>query len=490
MAFSFDKIMNSLYGEKKLAVKETQDPIPDEIIITPEYERVLELIQSQDSQVIFVTGGAGSGKSTLIRHIVKTSLSFIPIVAPTGIAALTVGGQTIHSFFKIPVIDDDEVYSSQALTTTLEKQYDWTLFSKINLVIIDEISMVRCDLLDAVDHVLRSVTKRDRPFGGIKMLFVGDLLQLPPVKKKTTLQKLQAKGYQDMWFFNAKCLRGQTFESIELESSFRHKDDIFLRLLNNIRKGENLQPSVDEINRKCFEATLKNHVLTVTSINKDADEINISNLRKIAANTEEFTAIAEGTYKIPTKNGEPDDRRLPSPYRLELKVGAMVMFTKNDIAKRWVNGTIGKVTGFDKENNITTILVNAPVGSNVIHRVNWEKWETMHYEYDYDLDKVKKVTTGAYVQYPLRLAWAITIHKCQSLTLDSLAIDLGSGAFEKGQTYVALSRCTSLEGISLKRKLTLADVKISNTIIKFYKTIRELRELGEVVGVVTNHLHK
>lgn len=474
-AISFDAINNKIYGTS-IKSEPTLEPVQSNITITPEYTRVMQLLDDPSKRLIFVTGGAGSGKSTLIRYIVKTRKQGTPVTAPTGIAALTIGGSTLHSFFKLPVIGDGEIFTQGSLLSIIEKKHDWSLFNRLDLIIIDEISMVRSDMLDAIDHMLRSITKRNELFGGIKMLFVGDLFQLPPITKpkQKIINLLTEEGYHDKYFFNAKCLRGYDFECVELSTSFRHKDPDFMDLLKNIRTGKNLTTSLLILNQQHSLDTTDNNYLTVTARNKDADELNITKLQNIPHPVEEFTAIVEGKFKYKDKNNNINDNALPSPYHLTLKKSAMVMFTKNDPTGRWVNGTIGIVTEIDRAGVTPAIVVNTPPGSSITHRVTPEKWEECKYYYDNESNKVARDVTGSYTQYPLRLAWAITIHKCQSLTLEKISIDLGDGgAFEEGQTYVALSRCTSLSGVHLKRRITPADIKVSEKISAFYKEIRK-----------------
>lgn len=470
MPINFGEIEKSIY--KTVLPPEPPSHCPEsDITVTPEYTRVMNYLDDPSVRLIFVTGGAGSGKSTLIKHIVKTRRQVTPVVAPTGIAALTICGSTIHSFFKIPVINDGEIYISSVLTSVLGKKQDWSLFSRLDLIIIDEISMVRCDLLDAIDHVLRSVTKRDELFGGIKMLFVGDLFQLPPIlkPKQSTANLLNAKGYQDKYFFNAKCFKEQDTEYVKLTTSFRHQDPDFMSLLNNIRQGKNLTTTLLMINRQHVPGEIGDQHLTVTARNAEADEINITKLSDIPHPEELFSAIVTGSFKYKDKTGE----NLPAPYHLTVKKGAMVMFTKNDISGRWVNGSIGIVTDIDRSGNIPAILVSTPPESKTTFRVTPEKWEEYGYHYDFNNENVVREDIGAYEQYPLRLAWAITIHKCQSLTLEKITIDLGGGgAFEEGQTYVALSRCKSLQGICLKRPLREADIKVSDKILQFYECLK------------------
>lgn len=473
MSFSFDVINQSIYNQEKFEV--SQPKLGQDIEVTSEYQQTLAHLRAPTTQIVFVTGGAGSGKSTLIKYIVSQTDIFgcVPVIAPTGIAALNVNGQTIHKFFKIPVIGDNEIYTSQALITLLEQQHDWSIFNKISLIIIDEVSMVRCDLLDAIDHVLKKITRRNELFGGIKVLLVGDLLQLPPISNHTTEMLLMDRGYRDKYFFNAKCLRGAISECVVLTKPFRQTESSFLALLNNIRFGRDLTTAVSEINRCYSNNETDIYSLSVTPTRALADTINLDNFNKLPGEETIFTAKTERDYVIQRlSNGEPDDTRLPAPFHLKLKDDAIVMFTKNDIDNRWVNGTIGKIRGEEIDGEIKVILVETPLGSGTIYRVNLEKWENCHYEYDQEKDEVKKISTGIYIQYPLQLAWAVTIHKCQGLTLDNINIEMGTrGAFANGQTYVALSRCTKIEGIKLTRPLTVADIKVSQEILKFYREI-------------------
>lgn len=474
MAHSFDAINAALYSTPATAPRQ-ETPLPKNMQILPEYHRVCSLLEDPATPLVFVTGGAGTGKSTLIRYLVSQTDRFghLPVVAPTGIAALNVSGQTIHKFFKIPVIADNEIYTSQALANVLQKQHDWRMLSRITTIIIDEASMLRADLLDAIDHVLKTATGKSNLFGGIKLLLVGDLLQLPPVCKNGAKEQLHNRNYRDKYFFNAKCLQGNQFESVTLTRPFRQTSQDFLALLNNIRTGTNLTETVNAINSAAAATVTAPCSLTVTPRRATADTINLQNLQALPGTELIFSAVIEGrfSYNYQT-NGTPDDAKLPAPFHLKLKKDAMVMFTKNDLAERWVNGTIGKVKGTEKRDDGVTILVEAPPGSGNIYTVQQEKWEDYKYEYDQDKDEVKKTSKGAYIQYPLQLAWAVTIHKCQGLTLEAITIDLGDGgAFEEGQTYVALSRCTSREGITLKHPIRTTDIKTNQRLLDFYKNI-------------------
>lgn len=431
-------------------VEQPPDPL-EGIEITDEYRKVSELLEA-GFPIVFVSGKAGTGKSTLIHYLRHTFKKNVVVVAPTGVAALNVQGSTIHSFFRFPprIVTDDDI----------EEVRDRQLYGKLDLLIVDEISMVRADVVDAMDKFLRLNGRHsDRPFGGTQLLLVGDLFQLPPVVNRQEESVLFARRYTSPYFFSAKSLEDCQMAPIELGKIFRQRDASFTDMLNKIRVAEQLDSVIPTINSSCTASESEGqHIITLTCTNAAADRENQKELAKLPGAARVFTGEVSGRFAL---KGE----KLPSPLNLELKPGAQVMFTKNDERKRWVNGTLGRVVAF-KEASIQVELISDHPGA--LHEVQRVKWESYKYKYDYTEDRIIPVTTGQYVQYPMMLAWAVTIHKSQGKTLEKVRVDLGNGAFASGQVYVALSRCRSLEDIHLVRPIQQNEIKCDESIKRFY----------------------
>lgn len=425
-----------------------------DIKIIDEYKKVQKLIE-ENVPIIFLNGKAGTGKSTLIKYLRNTLNKHMVVVAPTGVAALNVEGVTIHSFFHLP----PRIHNEEDIRLVFDRK----LYQKLELLILDEVSMVRCDLLDSIDRFLRINRENDAPFGGVQLLFVGDLFQLPPVVKLAERTVLIARGYASRYFFSSFSLQQSSLVHIELTSIYRQKDIPFITLLNNIRIGENVEDTIAEINNKCFNNENIIPDITLTSTHSSADAINKRELNLIQSEKYTFRGNIEGQFNIEKDN-------LPSPINLQLKVGAHVMFTKNDELKRWVNGSLGIV----QEINDNLISVKIISEQQTIVNVDRVSWETYRYVYDDYEDKIVAKTIGKYIQYPLTLAWAITIHKSQGKTLDKVLIDLGNGAFEPGQLYVALSRCRSIEDIRLVRPIRITDVKRDTIIKRFFYNLNQM----------------
>lgn len=427
-----------------------------EIEIIPEYQLVKDLIEKGE-KIVFVTGGAGTGKSTLIQYIQGAIAKRKALVAPTGVAALNIGGTTIHSFFLLP---------PHAITKhDVKKVRDRRLYEKLEFLIIDEISMVRADVLDGVDAFLRLNGKNPQePFGGVQLLLVGDLFQLPPVVNE---EERKALGeYKTPYFFSSKALKDSSFVPVELKKIYRQRDQSFSDLLNQIRVATNLELALQAVNSSCYNPMGGvERSITLTSTNYAADQINERNLKTLPGEIKTFKGEASGKFTL-------KDTRLPSPLNLQLKVGARVMFTKNDEgrARRWINGTLGTVKEFSED----SIMVEIPSGEkNEVFQVGKTKWESYKYEYNVGQDRIIPYAVGDYVQYPLMLAWAVTIHKGQGKTLENVLVDLGTGAFASGQVYVALSRCRNLKDISLARPINVSDVKCDEQIKRFYFALTE-----------------
>ena len=440
------------------------DPL-GEIVVNDEYQTVRALIEA-GSPVVFVTGNAGTGKSTLIRYLSNVLDLRLVVVAPTGVAALNVGGVTIHSFFQLPPKIHEEA--------DIKRVYDRKLYQKLELIIVDEVSMVRCDLIDSMDRFLRKNRSSKEPFGGVQLLLVGDLFQLAPVAPKQEWDVLRTKGYTSPYFFSSFSLQRTSLVPVELTITYRQEDRTFVDLLNRTRIADDIDSRIRELNGHCWKQEGSRADLTLTSTNNGADQINRGRLHRLPNNEVLFKGRIEGKFNI-------EESRLPSPFDLRLKTGAHVMFTKNDEHKRWVNGTLGVISKID-QGTVQVELISDSRG--MIYDVLPVTWEKYKYAYDQQEDAIVARVEGQYTQFPLMLAWAVTIHKSQGKTLDSVRIDLGSGAFAFGQAYVALSRCRSIEGIQLARPIRKSDVKCDPIVKRFYFALVEMS--GEMRDQNTN----
>jgi ATP-dependent exoDNAse (exonuclease V) alpha subunit len=440
------------------AKSEVSSKSNEEIEITPDYKEVIKAINAHDP-FIFVSGKAGTGKTTLIGHLREMVAGNVVVVAPTGVAALQVKGATIHSFFRLP---PRIIFPEEDIKTVKDRR----MYEGIRLLIIDEISMVRADIVDAIDLFLRANgPQQGKPFGGVQVMFVGDLFQLPPVINTSEMELLRDRGYEQAHFFNAMALSGKEMTMIELQKIFRQKDKQFTDILNHIRVNEDIDEAIETLNRECYEKDASNssYAITLTTTNARADAINEEELDAIASKPNMFVGLLDGKFNV-------DERNLPSPMNLTLKVGAHVMFTANDKAmpKRWVNGTIGIVREFTGES--VRVEIKVETDSNIVD-VHSHKWESYKYELDSTTGKISPIVIGSYQQIPLMLAWAVTIHKSQGKTMDQVNIDFSTGAFASGQVYVALSRCRTLSGIRLKRPIKANDVRCEPAIKKFYEAL-------------------
>ena len=420
--------------------------IHEKIQITPEYQHIKESIDSGE-KLIFVTGGAGTGKSTFVRWIESQYQDKVAIAAPTGIAALTVSGVTIHRLCKFPpawIVKEDINVDPKSV------------IPKIDILILDEISMVNANLLDAVDKFCKLQRKNQNPFGGLTVIMVGDLFQLPPVVTNTTLP-LFKREYRSPKFFSAHSVQESTPAGVELSSPFRQKDEQLIRLLANIREGIELQATIDEFNQACV-ITDKSPIGAVhlAPRNRDVELINSKQLSTLP--------LPEFLYEAKL-SGKFSEKQLPAPDKITLRKGAQVVFLNN--SKDWVNGNVGIVTRLEQDKAQVRII-----DSNKIVEVRPYEWKNYDYSYNEKEKRVERQLIGSFTQIPLNLAWAMTIHKSQGLTLDRVHLDLSGGAFETGQTYVALSRTRSLASITMARKLSLSDILVDNEAVEFYKAIR------------------
>ena len=390
-----------------------------------------ELIANTNSS-FFLTGRAGTGKTTFLRKVQQMVDKEFITLAPTGVAAILAGGDTIHSFFGLPM--------DVCTPGTMGKMNEARILTLIHTdtIIIDEVSMVRCDIIDAIDYTMRKTLRSSLPFGGKQVIFVGDMFQLPPVVKQGAEHDLMRDLYhtEDFFFYKADVIKRMRLVKIEFQKVYRQEDEDFLRILENVRLNKTTPENLMHLNERVCQPTKEDGtVITLASLNRTADDINQKRLAEIEA--EEFTY--EGTV-----TGKFEEKRFPVDKTLKLKVGAQVMFTRNDQRKRWVNGTIGTVSKLTRDE----IQVTTDGATYVVPNCSWESYS---YEYDKEERKMKKELMGTFTQYPLRLAWAITVHKSQGMTFDKLYLDLSRGMFAAGQLYVALSRVRSLGGLFLSR---------------------------------------
>jgi ATP-dependent DNA helicase PIF1 len=423
-------------------------PASAPMVVPGGYLEVQRLIEA-GSPLVFVSGNAGTGKTTLIRYLRDGLDRRSVVLAPTGVAALNAGGATIHSFFRFPPRIQD--------LRDIRVPADSRLYQRLELIIIDEVSMVRADILDSIDVFLRECQGCSRAFGGVQLLLLGDMFQLPPVVSSAERDVFAARGYASPYFFSALALQDVPLAHVELDEVFRQTDPEFISLLNRLRIGEGTVTAVEDINRHCLRES-SDHEITLTCTNRVADDLNEAAMAALDADEAVFLGESEGKFKL-------DGDRLPSPLELRLKVGARVMFTRNDESGRWVNGSLGIVTFLGG----TRVEVELTDGS--VHDVERVTWQTFEYRLDRAADRIFADEVGHYRQYPLMLAWAVTIHKSQGKTLGNVLVNFGSGAFAPGQAYVALSRCRSLESIRLARPLRVSDVRCDPRIRRLYQAL-------------------
>ena len=419
------------------------DKVQDEIIDL--------LSEDSEQQFIFLTGAAGTGKTTLLERV-KNQLSLKKmVVAPTGIAALNIGGTTINSAFRIG-------FDTIPVITKSKDPRFAKLLRNLELLIIDEVSMVRAPMLDAISQSLQIHRNSEEPFGGVHVLACGDLFQLPPIIKESEERVIYEK-YNSVYFFDAHSFKDMAkINYFELTESFRQEEDQrFCELLNNIRIGQDLESTINQINSNCFDPTLESDFfMTLTSRKKRAEELNEYKLSHIEGEEELIKS---------KESGDLNENDLPAPRELKIKVGANVMFIKNDPEGRWVNGTLGTVSEcLDKKKKHIKVKIN-----NKTHKVEREEWNKVRFTYDEDSDDVLEEVISSFKQFPIKLGWAVTIHKSQGLTLESCSVDLGLGAFATGQAYVALSRCKNLNSLHLQRELKVSDALVDPDIIDFHR---------------------
>ncbi len=430
-----------------------------DIDFNPQFQRALEIME-KSARNVFITGRAGTGKSTLLSHFRKTTVKKVVILAPTGVAAVNVGGQTIHSFFRFK----PDVTAAAIRSKIKDKGKN--LYARLSAIVIDEISMVRADLLDCVDKFLRlNGPDGKAPFGGVQMIFIGDLYQLPPVVTSREREIFRGR-YKSPYFFSAEAFAGLDMEFIELEKVYRQSDEEFIRLLNAIRNRTATDGDLALLNQRVdlgFEPPPQDYYLTLTSTNDLADRINEERLAKLRGRVWKASGSIAGDF---------GKEYLPTALELKLKKGAQIMLLNNDAYGRWINGTVGRVKGFAKDEEGKEVIL-AELETGETEEISPYTWEI--YRFMLKDGELASETIGSFTQYPVRLAFAVTIHKSQGKTFTKVAIDVGRGTFAHGQMYVALSRCTSLEGIVLKQPIRISHVLTDWQVAKFLTELQYAR---------------
>ena len=439
----------------------------------PEFQDAWSVIRKTHRSV-FLTGKAGTGKSTFLKYICANTSKNHIVLAPTGIAAVNVGGQTMHSFFKIPfkpMVPDDPDYANP---TRMRKMLRYTkekvkLIRELELIIIDEISMVRADIIDFVDRVLRVYSGNMRePFGGKQLLLVGDIFQLEPVVTHDTRDILR-RYYKNFFFFNARAFAQINLVAIELRKIYRQSDNDFIALLDRIRINRASSTDIARLNQRCnpdYHEVNDDFVITLATRRDTVDSINDEHMK--ALKTPEY--VYEGAIE-----GDFPENSLPTAYNLALKEGAQVIFIRNDKEGRWCNGTIARIT------KLTDTRVYVALENGKEMAVEREIWENMQYTYNEKEKKVEEKVLGSFSQIPIKPAWALTVHRSQGLTFNKVVIDFAGGAFTGGQTYVALSRCTSLEGITLLKPLSERDIIVSMAVVDFSRQFNNRQIIDEAM---------
>lgn len=433
-------------------IKKLELTTSEPLILNHEFSYALDQMEHSPKH-IFISGKAGTGKSTLLKLFKDTSKLRIAVVAPTGVAALNIRGQTIHSFFRFP----PRVLS----TREIRKLKTYKMYKNMDMLIIDEISMVRADLLDNMDYFLRVNRGIDLPFGGVRLVLFGDLYQLPPVvSNKIELQYLTER-YGTAYFFSSDAFKSiePNTETIELHKVFRQSERFFINILERIRNNKYDREDLEEINsRVVHPSAMLPGSITLSPRNAVVDAIN----------SRELAGIDKPLFRFPARvSGKFDPRIFPTDIDLKLKLGAQVMTLKNDNQRRYVNGSVGAISEIN-ENTIKIKLIDDNATEQEIE-VEKNLWEMSVYHLDKESNKLESEVIGTFEQYPIKLAWAITIHKSQGKTFERVYLDMGSGAFEYGQTYVALSRCKSLDGLQLKYPLHQKDILVDEKITDFYR---------------------
>jgi ATP-dependent DNA helicase PIF1 len=421
--------------------------------VLPEYEVVRDLVQ-EGFPLVFVTGSAGTGKSTFIRWMQHEFNGSILVAAPTGMAAINIDGQTLHRLCSLPpafILKPDIKLDNRRLDIRRAK-----------VLIIDEVTMVTANLLDAVSAYLKRNRNNERPFGGLPIVIVGDLFQLPPIVTND-VRALFTRHYGTAKFFNARSVQMSNYYAVELKKTYRQSDQHFVDLLAKIRVGHDLAATLDEFNGACaITGIAQEGAVFLSPRNAEVDRINGRKLGAIEKPEFVYHAVTNGKFKR---------ERGPAPQILRLRVGAQVMFTKNGRRSGWVNGSVGTVRALANDK----VTVELDTGQTV--HVTVETWDEFEYRWNANESRIDRTVTGSYMQIPLMLGWAITIHKSQGKTIERVHLDLGAGAFETGQTYVALSRCRALSGLTMSRRLTEADIMVDKESKDFHQKLLEVMKI-------------
>lgn len=455
-------------------------PFPEDIF--PDNQEVLNAFNLAEftSRPLYITGKAGTGKSTFLRHYCQNTLKKYLILAPTGIAAINAGGTTIHSFFGLPwrpLQPNDKAipFFHNAKTDEngdiIEPEHPKrSIIRNLDVIIIDEISMVRPDLIDAIDHSLRkNGGNYNLPFGGKQIICIGDLFQLEPVIKKQD-RPLVSMFYDSPFFFSAKIFQQIQFSNIELIKVYRQTDESFINLLNKIRKREAIRTDFEILNQRLnrnYQPNGEQYFIILCTKNDIAKETNVNYLEKLEPPQFSYRGIVQDRF---------EENDLPTDLILNLKVESQIMFVKNDSGGRWVNGTIGKVI------ELTDELIKVRIKQNDIeidYPIEKAKWEKNEYKWNDETKEIESEIVGSFTQYPVKLAWAITIHKSQGLTFDQVIIDSGTGMFAHGQLYVALSRCTSFGGLIFKQSLLQTDMIVDSRVVQIAETANNQDTINE-----------
>lgn len=420
------------------------------IEISPKFKEAIDAMNG-DEPAVFITGKAGTGKSTLLTYFRESSGKNLVVLAPTGVAAVNVKGETIHSFFH---------FKPGVTMQDVSKVRKPELYNHLTTIIIDEVSMVRADLLDCVDRFLRLNRGIDKPFGGVQMIFIGDLYQLPPVITKDE-EAAYYQLYTSPYFFDSYVMKQLPIKIIELDKIYRQGNDLkFIELLNLVRNNQANTDHIAELNERVnrkFEPDYQDQHIYLTSTNKLASELNEKMLDKLYSDQIMFNAFIWGDF---------DPKMAPVDEELFIKPGAQIMMANNDSEGRWINGTLGRVLDLQFDDFADAkIIVQLADGEEV--NVSRNKWDLYRYKYDEESKSLISEVVGSFEQFPIKLAWGITIHKSQGKTFDKVVIDLGWGAFAHGQVYVALSRCRSLEGVVLKRPIKMSDIRVDRRVIEW-----------------------
>ena len=445
------------------------------IDLNPQFRRALRLMEETDTN-LFITGKAGTGKSTLLDYFRSHAEKKPVVLAPTGVAALNVMGQTIHRFFNFYIDVTPEKIRKKDVRPKNPK-----LYKKLATIIIDEVSMLRADLLDCIDAFLRTYgPKRSKPFGGVQMVFVGDLYQLPPVVMSKE-RDIFRKHYATPYFFSAKAMEDFPLEIVELETVYRQKDKSFVDLLNKIRNNSVEDSDVEELNQRYAPNTEPqddDFTVSLTTTNKKADEINKNHLNALEGEMYACEARVDGDFGM---------EYFPTETELRFKVGSQIMLLNNDQKNRWVNGSIGIIEAVEEEEKGGTYLLVRLRDNDRLVSVAPFTWEV--YRFSVLKGEIVSEPVGSFTQYPFRLAWALTIHKSQGKTFDRVVIDIGRGTFASGQIYVALSRCTSFEGVQLKTPIKKNHIRTDYRIYKFlvshaYEKAEEALSLKDKMAMI------